>query len=44
MAACGVEKAVEAVNGEIYEALGGPDAEDQIQIDQTTIDLDGHPE
>ncbi|WP_413993517.1 phosphopyruvate hydratase [Labrys okinawensis] len=37
----GVEKAVEAVNGEIYEALGGLDAEDQIQIDQTMIDLDG---
>ncbi|MBP0583167.1 phosphopyruvate hydratase [Labrys sp. LIt4] len=39
----GVEKAVEAVNGEIYEALGGLDAEDQIQIDQTMIDLDGTP-
>ncbi|MGN8114101.1 phosphopyruvate hydratase [Labrys sp. 22185] len=39
----GVEKAVEAVNGEIYEALGGLDAEDQIQIDQAMIDLDGTP-
>jgi enolase len=39
----GVEKAVEAVNGEIYEALGGLDAEDQIQVDQTMIDLDGTP-
>ncbi|QEN90850.1 phosphopyruvate hydratase [Labrys sp. KNU-23] len=39
----GVEKAVDAVNGEIYEALGGLDAEDQIQVDQTMIDLDGTP-
>ena len=39
----GVEKAVEAVNGEIFEALGGMDAEDQIHIDQTMIDLDGTP-
>ena len=39
----GVEKAVEAVNGEIYEALGGLDAEDQIQVDQAMIDLDGTP-
>ncbi|MCB1419048.1 MAG: phosphopyruvate hydratase, partial [Notoacmeibacter sp.] len=39
----GVEKAVEAVNGEIFEALGGMDAENQIHIDQTMIDLDGTP-
>ncbi|MDQ0468415.1 phosphopyruvate hydratase [Labrys wisconsinensis] len=39
----GVEKAVQAVNGEIYDAIGGLDAEDQVQIDQTMIDLDGTP-
>ncbi len=39
----GVEKAVEAVNGEIFEALGGMDAENQIHIDQTMLDLDGTP-
>ncbi|MBX3596325.1 MAG: phosphopyruvate hydratase [Rhizobiaceae bacterium] len=37
----GVEKAVEAVNGEIFEAIGGMDAENQLHIDQTMIDLDG---
>ncbi len=37
----GVEKAVEAVNGEIFEAIGGMDAEDQIHIDATMIELDG---
>jgi len=39
----GVEKACEAVNREIYEALSGMDANDQIQIDQIMIDLDGTP-
>jgi enolase len=39
----GVEKAVEAVNGEIYDAVGGLDAEDQARIDQVMIDLDGTP-
>jgi len=39
----GVLKAVEAVNSEIYDAIGGFDAEDQIQIDQTMIALDGTP-
>ncbi len=39
----GVLKAVEAVNTEIYEALGGMDAEAQVQIDQTMIALDGTP-
>jgi enolase len=39
----GVEKAVAAVNGEIYDAIGGMDAEDQIHIDETMIDLDGTP-
>jgi len=37
----GVERAVEAVNGEIFEALGGLEAEHQAEIDQTMIDLDG---
>ncbi|MCW5690624.1 MAG: enolase, partial [Pseudolabrys sp.] len=37
----GVLKAVEAVNGEIYDALGGMDAESQAQIDDTLIGLDG---
>ena len=31
----GVRKAVDAVNGEIFDALGGMDAEDQVQIDET---------
>ena len=39
----GVERAVEAVNGEIFEAVGGLDAENQIAIDQTMIELDGTP-
>ncbi|PRD42231.1 phosphopyruvate hydratase [Phyllobacterium phragmitis] len=39
----GVEKAVDAVNGEIFDALGGIDAENQIHIDRTMIDLDGTP-
>ncbi|MFY8099581.1 MAG: phosphopyruvate hydratase, partial [Allorhizobium sp.] len=39
----GVEKAVEAVNGEIYDAIGGHDAENQIQIDNLMIQLDGTP-
>ncbi|MBJ7534730.1 phosphopyruvate hydratase [Rhodomicrobium vannielii ATCC 17100] len=37
----GVLQAVNAVNGEIYDALQGFDAEDQRRIDQTLIDLDG---
>src|ERR1700742_4786874 len=39
----GVRKAVDAVNGEIYEALADMAAEEQVQIDQTMIDLDGKP-
>ncbi len=39
----GVLKAVEAVNTEIIEAIGGMDAEDQIAIDETMIELDGTP-
>jgi len=37
----GVLKAVEAVNSEIFEALVGLDAEDQLMIDQIMLDLDG---
>ncbi|HEV2153790.1 phosphopyruvate hydratase [Bradyrhizobium sp.] len=39
----GVTKAVGAVNGEIFEALSGLDVEQQAQIDQIMIDLDGAP-
>ena len=39
----GVQKAVEAVNGEILDAIGGMDAEDQVAIDETMIELDGTP-
>ncbi|MBN9079538.1 MAG: phosphopyruvate hydratase [Rhizobiales bacterium 65-79] len=37
----GVLRAVEAVNGEIFEAVGGMEAEEQIHIDRTMIELDG---
>ena len=37
----GVIKAVDAVNGEIFDVLSGLDAEDQTKIDQTMITLDG---
>src|SRR3979490_3563525 len=39
----GVQKAVEAVNGEIFEALGDMAVEQQVQIDQIMIDLDAPP-
>jgi enolase len=39
----GVIKAVDAVNGEIFDAIGGMEAEDQARIDQTMIGLDGTP-
>ncbi|HEY6833673.1 MAG TPA: phosphopyruvate hydratase [Pseudolabrys sp.] len=39
----GVRKAVDAVNGEIFDTLGGMDAEAQAQIDETLITLDGTP-
>src|ERR1700749_969802 len=39
----GVLKAVEAVNGEIFDALSGSDAEDQRRIDTLLIGLDGMP-
>ncbi|SCA55059.1 enolase [Candidatus Terasakiella magnetica] len=37
----GVENAVEAVNGEIFDALCGMEADDQLAVDRTMIDLDG---
>ncbi|MBZ8119244.1 phosphopyruvate hydratase [Roseovarius sp. LXJ103] len=39
----GVLEAVEAVNGEITEALLGMDATEQVGIDMTMIELDGTP-
>ena len=39
----GVENAVAAVNGDLFDALAGLDAEDQIKIDNTMIALDGTP-
>ncbi|TAK50068.1 MAG: phosphopyruvate hydratase [Xanthobacteraceae bacterium] len=39
----GVLKAIEAVNGEIFDAIGGFEAEDQVRIDETLIALDGTP-
>ena len=39
----GVLKAVEAVNTEIFEAIGGFDAEDQVKIDEAMLELDGTP-
>ncbi|MCZ6885461.1 MAG: phosphopyruvate hydratase [Alphaproteobacteria bacterium] len=37
----GVLRAVEAVNGEIFDALAGMEAEDQLALDQAMIELDG---
>jgi len=39
----GVLQAVGAVNGEIFDALSGFDAADQLAIDRTLITLDGTP-
>jgi enolase len=39
----GVLKAVEAVNGEIFDAISGLEAEDQVAIDTAMIELDGTP-
>jgi enolase len=39
----GVRSAVETVNGEIFDALSGFDAEAQVKIDETMIGLDGTP-
>jgi enolase len=37
----GVLQAVESVNGEIYDALAGFDADEQLIVDRTMIELDG---
>ena len=37
----GVTRAVDAVNGEIFDAIGGMEAEGQLHIDRTLIELDG---
>lgn len=37
----GVDDAIDAVNGELVEALIGLDAEDQADLDRTMIELDG---
>jgi enolase len=39
----GVEKAVAAVNGEIFDILCGMEAEDQVRLDRLMITLDGTP-
>ncbi|MEM9706057.1 MAG: phosphopyruvate hydratase [Pseudomonadota bacterium] len=39
----GVRDAVAAINAEILDALSGFDAENQIEIDETLIELDGTP-
>ena len=39
----GVQKAVAAVEGEIFDAIGGMEAEAQGKIDETMIALDGTP-
>jgi len=39
----GVQKAVDAVNGEISDAILGFDAEDQADVDHAMIELDGTP-
>ncbi len=39
----GVLKAIAAIHDEIYSAIGGLDAEDQVLVDQTMIELDGTP-
>ena len=39
----GVRNAVDAVNGEIFDTIGGMDAEQQVKIDETMIALDGTP-
>jgi enolase len=39
----GVSRAVDAINGEIFDAIGGMDAETQVHVDETLIQLDGTP-
>ncbi|MDB5594371.1 MAG: Phosphopyruvate hydratase [Hyphomicrobiales bacterium] len=39
----GVLKAIAAINDEIFSAIGGLEAEDQVRVDETMIELDGTP-
>src|ERR1043165_88858 len=39
----GVRKAIDAINGEIFDAIGGMECEAQVKIDETLIALDGTP-
>ena len=39
----GVQKAVDVVNGEVFDALSGMDVEDQVALDRILIELDGTP-
>ena len=39
----GVRRACAHVEGEIFDAIGGMDAAEQVKIDQTMIELDGTP-
>jgi enolase len=39
----GVEKAVNAVNGEIFDTICGLDAQEQVRIDRMMCELDGTP-
>lgn len=39
----GVTNAIAAVNGEIFDAIGGMDAESQVAIDEIMIAMDGTP-
>src|SRR5690554_1334663 len=39
----GVRQAVDAVNGEIFDAISGLEADDQAALDETLIRLDGTP-
>jgi enolase 1/2/3 len=39
----GVLKAIESVNGEIFDVLSGRDADNQIALDRAMISLDGSP-
>ena len=39
----GVRRAVEAVNGELFDALSGLDAREQTAIDEIMVAMDGTP-
>ncbi len=39
----GVRKAIAAIEGDIFDALGGMDPSEQVKIDDILIDLDGTP-